>query len=173
MLTPFIERRLRREERVLGEGTLDYVRHLWRTSRPAFWAFVSAGRFLRFRRQLPVSVYHVARIAATRAEDCGTCLQMTIRLAQADRVDAGVLRALAQGEYAALPAPLARVAAYTEAVVHANDLIVAELRPALEAELGAAGLAELALAIAGARVYPTTKRALGLAVSCSRIEVAL
>jgi hypothetical protein len=65
------------------------------------------------------------------------------------------------------------VVAFVEAVVRADDATVGELRPALEAELGGAGLAELAIAIAGARVYPTTKRALGLAVSCSRVEVTV
>jgi alkylhydroperoxidase family enzyme len=173
LLTPLIERRLRREERLLGEGTLDYLRMLWRTSRPAFWAFASAGRFLRFRRQLPLPVHHAARIAAIRAEDCGTCLQMSVRLALADRIDASLVRALATGPAAALPAPLDRVVAFAEAVVRADDAAVAELRPGLEAELGSAALAELAVTIAGARVYPTTKRALGLAISCSRVEVTV
>lgn len=171
MLTHLIERRLRRDERLLGAGTLDYVRHLWRTSRPAFWAFASAGRFLDFRRRLPRAAYHAARITATRGDDCGTCVQMMVRVARADGIGVDVLRPLVQGDLEALPAPLARVARYAAAVIAADDAQVAELLPALEADHGPDGVAELALAIAGARVYPTTKRALGQATSCSLVAI--
>jgi hypothetical protein len=47
-----------------------------------------------------------------------------------------------------------------------------DLRERIRARHGDEGLVELALAIAAARVIPTTKRALGYATSCSvRIDV--
>lgn len=41
----------------------------------------------------------------------------------------------------------------------------------LRERYGEEGLVELALAIASARVFPVTKRALGYALSCSKVEV--
>ena len=81
MLTQLIHRQLAVQERVLGAGTMDYVRASWRDARGAFWGF------------------------------------------------------------------------------------------ALARQVGAEAMVELAMAIAAARSFPTIKRAMGLAVSCSRVEV--
>ncbi|MGZ8379104.1 MAG: hypothetical protein ACXW0Z_17895, partial [Gemmatirosa sp.] len=46
-------------------------------------------------------------------------------------------------------------------------------RPAVRARYGDVGIAELAVAIAAARTFPTLKRALGHAVSCERVQLEL
>ena len=72
---------------------------------------------------------------------------------------------------AALPPALAQVRAFTNAVVSADYAAVAEVQPLVARQLGAEAMVELAMAIAAARSFPTIKRAMGLAVSCSRVEV--
>ena len=62
------------------------------------------------------------------------------------------------------------VVRYAESVVtSAED---PELREALRARYGEAGLVELALGIAAARVFPTVKRALGHAQACSLVPLS-
>ena len=171
MLTQLIDRQLAAQERVLGAGTLDYVRTIWRDARGAFWGFAFARRFLGYRKALDVTVFHVARITATQHEDCGTCVQMAVNAARADGVDVAVVRALLASAPGALPPALAQVAAFTSAVCAADYAAVTELQPLVARQVGADALVELAMAIAAARTFPTIKRAMGLAVSCSRVEV--
>ena len=151
MLNQLIDRQLVAQERVLGAGSLDYVRTIWRDARGAFWGFAFAGRFLGYRSSLDVTVFHVARIATTQHEDCGTCVQMAVNAARANGVDVGVVRALIARTPEALPPLLAQVARFTRAVCAADYAAVAELQPIVAREVGA--------------------EAMVLALSCSRVEV--
>jgi alkylhydroperoxidase family enzyme len=171
MLTSLIDRQLTAHERMLGAGTLDYMRTIWRDAPGAFWAFARARRFLDYRKTLDVTACHVARIVATQHEDCGTCVQMAVNAARADGVDVAVLRALVAGDAGALTPALAQVAAFARAVCAADYAAVAELQPAVARQVGAAAMVELSMAIAAARTFPTIKRAMGIAVSCSRVQV--
>lgn len=121
------------------------------------------------RRKLPLDAFHVARLAATQVEDCGTCVQIVVNMARKEDVGADLLKAALAGNEAALPAPLGDVLRYARQVAQGQD--DAELRDRLRASYGEAGLVELALAIATARVFPSVKRAMGHAVSCSLVRV--
>ena len=173
MLSSIIAWRLKAEERRFGPGTMAYVRTLWDTTRPGFWAFASARRFLGFRGRLDRDAYHVARIVTTCGEDCGTCVQIAVRLALADGVSPELLGSLIPGGRGSLPASLRPIAEYAAAVLRADDLRVTALIPEIERTFGPHAIGELAIAIAGARVFPTMKRAMGLAVSCAKVEITL
>ena len=80
------------------------------------------------------------------------------------------IQAVMDRDVDSLPEALADVYRFTEAVVEktgAED----ELRERLRGRYGDEGLIELAMAIAGARVFPITKRALGYAKSCALVEL--
>ncbi|HEX8181090.1 MAG TPA: hypothetical protein VF525_16200, partial [Pyrinomonadaceae bacterium] len=121
------------------------------------------------RRRLPAAPYHVARLVATRHEDCGACVQIEVNLARKSHVPVAVLRAVLNDRADELPPDLADVYHFARAVVAAEDQ--PELRERLRAHYGAEAFVELALGIAAARVFPTTKRALGYATSCALVEV--
>src|SRR3989442_43920 len=70
-------RRLDGVERELGES-VEYIRHIARVSLRAFFKFAEFLPASRYRRLLPLDAYHVARIAAARDEDCGTCVQIEV-----------------------------------------------------------------------------------------------
>ena len=112
----------------------------------------------------------VARIVATRDEDCGTCVQMEVNLARKAGVPAEQLRAVLERRPQDLPPALAAVYGFAESVVTA-DYDDASWREKVKALYGEEGLVEVALAIASARFFPVTKRALGYAVSCKKVEV--
>lgn len=171
MIRKLILKRLDTEERSLGES-LDYVRHIVRTSLPAFIKFALFTPLSQHRRKLPSAPYRVARILATQDEDCGTCVQIEVNLARKDGVPADVVHAVLNNRPEDLSVELAEVYHFTKAVVEASGN-EEELRQRIRQRYGDEGLVEMALGIAAARVFPVTKRALGFATSCALVEVRL
>jgi alkylhydroperoxidase family enzyme len=170
MLRRLVLKQLDAEERKLGGVSIDYLRHVARTSLPAFFKFALFTPLAAHRRKLPPDAYHVARLVATRHEDCGTCVQIEVNLARRHNVGAEVLRAAVLERPDELPAPLADVYRFAEAVVEAKGA-EGEWRERVRAHYGEEALVEMALGIAAARVFPTTKRALGYATSCALVRV--
>lgn len=171
MVRYLLARRIVAEERSLGVG-LRYAHHILRTSLRAFINYTLLLPIARYRKEAPAQALCTARLVATQHEDCGTCLQIVINLAKREGVPGHVIRAVLDGRVNELPTELADVYHFTKAVVAGED--PRDLREGLRRRFGEQGLIEIAFAIATARVFPTTKRALGFAVSCSavRIEVA-
>jgi hypothetical protein len=167
LITAFLERRLDRHEEQLGES-LDWMRHILRRSRAAFR---KVARFMADHRAVaPKDVWHVARIAAIRHEDCGPCLRIIVNEAVRDGVPPAIVRAVLSDDAAALGPRLDLARRFAMAVAsHADE--AETLRRQLVAEIGEDALVDLALTIAGVRVYPTIKRALGYATSCRLVEI--
>ena len=63
MIRYLILKELDKQERSLGES-VDYVRHILRSSLPAFFKFALFTPLAQHRRKLPPAPYHVARIDA-------------------------------------------------------------------------------------------------------------
>jgi len=168
MLKSVILKVLAREERKLG-GSLDYARHILRTSLRAFFKFGRVIPLSEYRRVLPVDAHFTARIVATRDEDCGTCVQIEVNLARRAGMSADLLESVLAERPDDLPLELAEVYRFARAVVKARD--DEELRAKMRQRYGEEGLVELALAMAACRVFPIVKRTLGYAKSCSLVEV--
>jgi alkylhydroperoxidase family enzyme len=171
LLLRLIEPRIRAQERRLG-ASLDYLRDLLRVSGSAFLKFTLVTPVSGHRRVLPADAYSAARIAVVREADCGTCLQIEVNLAREAGVPAELARALLQGQPDDLPAHLREVVAFALAVTNAQGT-EERWRAGLLQRYGEEGLAELSLAIAMARVFPTVKRGLGHATSCSAVHLEL
>jgi alkylhydroperoxidase family enzyme len=169
MIRWLIRKRLAAAEKQLGVP-LDYVRHILDVSLGAFLKFAKVMPLAEYRKTLPVGPCHVARLVTLMKEDCGTCVQVGVNVAKKDSVDAPILQAVLAGNPDALPEELADVYRFAEAVVTASGE-EDSLRERMRQRYGEAGLVELALAIAVCRIFPTTKRALGYATSCSRVAI--
>jgi alkylhydroperoxidase family enzyme len=164
-----IRKKLDSVERDLGESA-DYLRFMVDASLPAFLTFTKVLAVAEHRRKLPADAHHVARLVATRDADCGTCVRVEIRLAKKAGVPLDVIRAVIGRAPERLPERLADVYRFTESVVTAR-YDEARLRERIRTAYGDAALVELALGIAACRVFPTVKRALGYATSCSAVDV--
>src|SRR5262245_43076830 len=164
MLRWILSRQLDAAERKLGEP-VDYLRHILRYSLGGFLAFARFMRLASYRKTLPASAYGVAGLVATRAEDCGTCVQIGVNLARQEGVSPDILRAVIDRRPEDLPQDLADVYHFAESIVEQRG-DEGDLRERLRARYGEEGLIELALGIASCRVFPTVKRALGYATSC-------
>ena len=171
MLRWFLRRQLDAAERRLG-APLDYAREMLAGSPGLLLRFFAGTALLARRRRAPRDAWHVAALVATRHEDCGTCVQIGVNLARKDGVPVEVLRAVLDGAPERLPAPLAEAFHFASGVC-AGDGSEAPWRAALLARHGREALAELSLVVATARVFPTVKRGMGHAVSCSAVPISL
>lgn len=139
----------------------------------SFRAFFKFGKFLavdEYRRVLPPDPCYVARIVAIQDADCGSCVQIAVCQAKEAGVPVKILRAVLDGKLNELPEELSDACRFAEAVVTANGEEDA-LRERIRLRYGDEGLIEMALGIASCRTFPTIKRALGYAVSCSEVAV--
>ena len=164
MLRSLIEWKLSSEEKRLG-ASLDYLRFILRVSIPAFLKFGKILPFANYRRSLPPDVYHIARIVATKSEDCGTCVKMELKSAKDAGISDGLIHAALNDDVQGLSENLKAVREFTKSVIEAKEPCD-ELRQRLVTEFGEQGLVELAFSIAACRVFPTVKRSLGYASSC-------
>jgi alkylhydroperoxidase family enzyme len=165
MLRWLIHRKLNAEEKKLGES-VDYLHHVVDVSPAAFLRFASILPFANSRKSLPKDAWFVAQLVASQHEDCGTCVQIGVNLAQKARVAPDLLRAVLDGNTHDMPPEMVDVFQFTRSVVTAAG-DEEPLRETLRQRYGERGLIELAYAIASSRIPPTVKRALGYAKSCS------
>jgi len=142
-----------------------YLQALYDAAPGAHTAFSAAMPLSRHREALPRDAHFIARVAAMHTDDCGACTQLNLRMAVEAGVDRTLLRTLLEAPEH-LPADLALVRAHAIQVVSGENADPERLARLTE-RYGAHGVAELATAIAGGRLFPTLKRALGLESACA------
>lgn len=169
MLRRLILGRIAAAEKNLGVP-LDYCRYMIRNSLRASFKFAKFLAVDEYRRALPSGPCYVARIVATQHEDCGSCVQIAVNQAKKAGLPTEVLRAVVDGRVNDLPDELQDAYRFAEAVLTASSE-QDSLRERIRRLYGDEGLIEMALAIATCRTFPTVKRALGYAVSCSAAPV--
>lgn len=155
--------------RIAGEGER-YYRDLSDAGGFAVEKFQHAMVLSGHYHHAPKEMVHMARLGATRAEDCGPCLEIVRGFARADGMDAdrvqGALLGKPQGDTDAL------AFGFGEAVASGDIVRAAELGEKLEASHGRNIRTELALAAASARLFPAIKRGLGYASACTIAQPA-
>lgn len=169
MLQALILRKLDSLEKELGES-IEYMRYVAKSSKRLLFKFMKFGAFAQHRKAMPKTPYFVACAVAAREEDCGPCVQILMNMARKEGVPAAPLQAVLDRRPEDLPDELADVYRFAEAVVAAT-WDEGEYRERIRERYGDEGLIELAYGIASSRVFPTVKRALGYAQSCSRVVV--
>ncbi|MCR9245122.1 MAG: hypothetical protein NXI31_08815 [bacterium] len=148
---------------------VSYLERLLEASRDAYDTFVAGQPMSLFRRALPLEAHFIARVAAMQGEDCGACAQLTVRMAVEAGVDRDLLRTmLAQPED--LPSVLFDVYGHARDVASQRSVDPARAER-VRAAFGEAAFAELAVVIAGSRIYPTAKRALLMDGACEILSV--
>jgi alkylhydroperoxidase family enzyme len=149
---------------------LDYCKFILGVSLRAFFKFAKFLAVDEYRRILPPGPFYLARIVAIQDADCGTCVQIAVSQAKKAGISSEILCAVVDGNLDDLPEELSEACRFAQAVVTASGEEVA-LRERIRQRYGDEGLIEMALAIAACRTFPTIKRALGYAVSCSEVTV--
>ncbi|HKU42009.1 MAG TPA: hypothetical protein VJR89_27815 [Polyangiales bacterium] len=169
MLKTLIRRQLDAFDRDYRYDT-SYLRELVDIDLGAFLRFARATKLSRYRRDLPLAVWHAAKLTGAMAEDCGPCSQLVVTMAERDGVDAKLLRAVARGDLGALGDDVRLGVEFARAVLE-RDVRGDALREQVVARWGRQALVSLAFAVVSARMYPTLKYALGFGRTCSRLVV--
>ncbi len=150
---------------------MPYLKTLADTSRGAFARWMLAMPAAQYRQRAPLDAWHLARLGATVAQDCGTCVQLIVTVAQRDGVSTTTLRQ-------ALDAPDdlygdARAAYAFGHAVASQAADVADHVAEVEALFGHEAHVELAMAVATCQIFPVIKRGLGQALSCSLVTIEM
>lgn len=124
-----------------------------------------------YRKNVPADVYAAAAIEAVRAADCGPCMQLGIRMAEAQGVRPDVLRAIVAGDRDAMSDDVRLAFDLARAVV-TRDVRCGELSAQVKNRWGIAGAVSLAYGITAAQTFPTFKYALGHGQACLQVSVA-
>lgn len=164
-----IERSIVQHEGMLGVP-LDYLRSLADVSSGLFAKFTLAIPAATHRTHAPLNAWHVARIGATRVQDCGTCVQYVVNAAIQAGASLDVLRSAVADDVSALSDADALALRFGEAVA-ARSPEVESLRTRLVQTVGDEGAVEIALAVAMAQLYPILKRGLGQTVACAQVTI--
>lgn len=165
-------RRVQREAERKLRVPADYLGRLGDTSFTGFLKFLMFLPVSQHRRDARAELLSAARIVATQHEDCGPCVQIAVNVALSARIDPTVIRAVLDRNHGAMPPDVSLVVRFADGVL-AKDGSEAAPRDEIVLRFGATVLSELSLAIATARVFPTLKRGLGYAQSCSLVKLDL
>ncbi len=121
-----------------------------------------------YRKKTSLELMAVAKIAAMKAEDCGSCLQLNINYAIWDGVDPVLVETVVK-KPEALSGDHRLIYRFATGVAHQTQELD-HLRSQIQEKYGRDVLIELSMAIATARVYPSLKRGMGYASSCSVMD---
>lgn len=171
MFSWIINRQLDSLERRLGES-VNYLRHIARTSTVAFVKFMGFVPLAAHRGATPRNLLFATQFVATKHEDCGTCLQIVVNQAIEDNVNSQIVAAMVAGDDDSLDSETRLAAEFARAVLD-NSTEQERLRTEFRTALGERALVDISLAIATSRVFPTLKRSLGYAVSCRAVAVQI
>ena len=150
----------------------DYLGRMGESSFSGFLKFLMFLPLARHCRRTNRALAHAARIVATQHEDCGPCVQIAVNVALDEGMEPQVILAVLERDHERMEDAVGLVVRFAEGVL-ARDGSEEAARREIEARFGATVLTELSLAIATARVFPTVKRGLGFARSCSSTRIAV
>lgn len=170
MLNSLITSRLDAAERKLGVP-VDYLREMARDARGAFFKFAKFPAIAGYRRKLTKEALAVGSLVASRSADCGTCVQIGVNLARAEGVSKQIIQAVLDRRPQDLDPPLADIYHFASSVVDEVPADEEALRARIIERFGKEAFIELAMALATTRVFPHLKRAMGHAISCSKVEI--
>ena len=170
MLRWLMRRRIAAFERAY-DYDMGYARDMLDASPRALLAFAQASGLAQYRQAVSAEAWHAAKIVATLAEDCGPCTQLVVTMAERDGINPGVLRAILARNEQAMPPDAALGFHFAEALLR-HDRRADDLRSEVLRRWGRGGIVSLGFAIAGSRIFPMLKYALGHGHACSRVMVA-
>ncbi len=170
MFRSFIRNRLSKVERETGTPTR-WLSHMVDHSPTAFFKFLLFLPMASHRGAASREALAVARLVATREEDCGPCLQTVVDQSLQAGVRPELVRLVVAGRVEELEEELALVYRYAVAVC-GRDPETDRWTERVVERMGRAVLVDLGLAVASVPVFTRFKRATGFAGPCALVDVA-
>lgn len=149
---------------------VSYMRHMLKVAPASFFKFAKLTGLATHRQVVPRDAWYAAKLIGALIEDCGPCVQLVVNMARGAGVSRQTVEAILKRDAVAMEEETALAFRFADAVA-CHDPSADELREAVRAKWGDAGVIDLALAVQISRMYPMVKAALGYARSCERITV--
>ena len=164
MINEWIESRITARERRVGES-LDYLKYVWRVSRPTYFRYQRLSRTADKCGQLPPLAWHIVALQTALHDGCSSCVQIEINRATVAGIGGDKINALLSNRLDRLGDDIRDVVLFTRAVL-CNSVLQDDYRRRIVERFGDEGLVELSVRISASRVVPLTVRALGFAAHC-------
>jgi hypothetical protein len=171
MLGWLVRRRLAAFERAF-DYDVSYWRDIHQASPRACSCFSKIVKISNYREDVPGEAWYAAKLAAALTEDCGSCTQLVVKMAEREGMSPAAIRAVVLGEEGAMPPDTALGFRFAQAVLRRDIAESDRLRREIVTRWGKKALVSLALDIASARVYPSVKYALGYGHTCTKVSLA-
>lgn len=149
-----------------------YMKDMLNTAPEAYETFEAFLPMANFVKKTPLDVLYVAKVTAMKNEDCAACVQLIVDMALEAGVSQDLVKEIIFNEGRNLPTALKDVYDFTLSVAK-NTVMPDGLYAKMLNTYGREIMIELALVIAGAKVFPAIKRTLNNAQSCSLIEIKI
>lgn len=169
MIRALIRFALRRFDRRYDYDS-SYLLDLYDVSPGAFRRFARVSAAAGFRRRAPVEAYFAAKITAALAEGCGPCTQLCLDMAREAGMEPEQVHAVV-GRDEGHMSDDARLGFRFAASVLGTEIGDPAAHDEVRGRWGDAALAELALCVTTARMFPQMKRGLGRARSCQALRI--
>ncbi len=150
---------------------LSYARYILQHSLSAFRRFSKLGSFSQQSEGVPTEALYAAKITSSLKADCGPCTQLVVGWAEKAKVPPAIIRAVLTRDFDRMPADIATVVRFTEAVL-ARDLAADPLREQIRQKWGDKAVITMAFAITTGQIFPLIKYGLGYGHACSIVNVA-
>jgi alkylhydroperoxidase family enzyme len=155
----------------LAPGEIGYVHELAAAPGHALEKFMHFMPAAMHRHAAPPDLFHLARIGATLAEDCGPCAMIAARGARDDGVPRALVNVALAGSRQLAGDQLTAFEFGSAVAGHSAEAFM--LGDAIEQKFGRAVRLELALTAALVRGYPALKRGLGLSKPCAATRLVV
>ena len=150
---------------------VSYLQHMLEASPEAFGHFWKLNEMSAHRGVVPLAADVAVKLVGTLAEDCGPCVPLGVRMAEAAGVDPGQIVAVLTRNVAVMSPDVAAAFAFADALVR-HDPGLDGAREEVRARWGDAGVVDLALGAQLVRLFPMVKLGLGYGKACQRVSVA-
>ncbi|WP_105358020.1 MULTISPECIES: hypothetical protein [Pirellulaceae] len=141
-----------------------YIIQLLEDSPQAYQAFAAAQAMPNVHKALPLDAFFVAKTTVMKTEDCGPCLNLSLKMGAEQGIDRELLKKVVKDPQS-LPQHFRDIHDHAMAVIR-NENDDADRMERIRNHYGIEAFAELAVVIVGCRIYPTLKRAMGMANHC-------
>ncbi len=147
-----------------------YMRYMLDASPAAFFKFAKLTGLSRHNEAAPRDAVFTAKLVGAIAEDCGPCVQLVVNMSREAGIAADQIEAVLKRDLTTMNADTALGFQFADAVTRRAPC-ADEVRDAVRAQWGDAGVVDLALAVQVGRIYPMVKLALGFAKTCARVRI--
>jgi hypothetical protein len=169
MLKWFMKRKLKAFGDAFDYDT-GYAQELVGADAGAGLALARLSAAAAYRGDAPLAGWYAAKIVAAMSEDCGPCVQLSVRMAEKSGVSDSDLRAIIAGDVARMSADAALGYRFANAVI-ARSAELDDLRAEVVRCWGRRALGALAINIVTTRTFPAMKYALGHGQACVSVDI--